>query len=501
MASNENFPSIGALAERTDALEERDDQADPTQADNDEERPLQEIESLCMVCNEQGITRLMLVSIPYFKEVIVSSFRCQHCGNTNNEIQSAGTIRDFGLIYTVKVLVASDLNRQLVKSPFCTITVPEIELTIPPSRGNLTTIEGLLSGVIDDLSPEQPLRRIQAPEAYEKIQAMIDRLREVIPEEKEGETDAERALRESPDRTFPPITVRLEDPSGNSFVEFVGSMSDPKWNMREYKRSREDNVLLGLASEDGTSNAQSGSTAEEPGEKPDMDEVFVFPGVCSSCSRPLDTKMKRVNIPYFKEIIIMSTNCEACGYRDNEVKSSGVVSSQGKRIILKVQDTDDLSRDILKSETCGLTIPDIDLVLTAGTLGGRFTTIEGVLDQVYDELSGKLFGDSGTKNKDNQAFQDFLTNLKDVKSAERPFTLILDDPLSNSYIQNLYAPDPDPNMTIEMYDRTKEQNDDLGLSDMKVEGYENDSDEIGPGHSLQAVKEEPEVEIAQDKAL
>ena len=53
MSSNENFPSIGALAERTDALEERDDQADPTQTGDDEERPLQEIESLCMSCGEQ----------------------------------------------------------------------------------------------------------------------------------------------------------------------------------------------------------------------------------------------------------------------------------------------------------------------------------------------------------------------------------------------------------------------------------------------------------------
>ena len=29
-------------------------------------------------------------------------------------------------------------------------------------------------------------------------------------------------------------------------------------------------------------------------------------------------------------------------------------------------------------------------------------------------------------------------------------------------------------MTIETYDRTWEQNDDLGLNDMKVEGYEGD---------------------------
>lgn len=59
-----------------------------------------------------------------------------------------------------------------------------------------------------------------------------------------------------------------------------------------------------------------------------------------------------------------------------------------------------------------------------------------------------------------------------VKNAERPFTLILDDPLANSYIQNIYAPDPDPNMEIEIYDRTWQQNEDLGLNDMKVEGYE-----------------------------
>jgi len=44
----------------------------------------------------------------------------------------------------------------------------------------------------------------------------------------------------------------------------------------------------------------------------------------------------------------MSTNCDACGYKDNEVKTSGAISEKGKRITLKVEDTEDLSRDILK---------------------------------------------------------------------------------------------------------------------------------------------------------
>lgn len=134
----------------------------------------------------------------------------------------------------------------------------------------------------------------------------------------------------------------------------------------------------------------------------------------------------------------MSTNCERCGYRDNEVKSGGAISEQGKRITLKVEDREDLSRDILKagspfpthmdcrltlviqSETAGLSIPEIDLILTHGTLGGRFTTLEGILNQVYDELAEKVFmsGDS-SKAEDKEAFRMFLDNLRRVRGCFR----------------------------------------------------------------------------------
>ncbi len=117
-----------------------------------------------------------------------------------------------------------------------------------------------------------------------------------------------------------------------------------------------------------------------------------------------------------------------------------------------------------------------------GTLGGRFTTLEGLLNEIYNELSTKVFrtGDSATsgigqkgtdQTKDERNFEDFLKGLKDCMAAARPFTLIIDDPVSNSYLQNIYAPDPDPNMTIEEYDRTFEQNEELGFNDMVLEGY------------------------------
>lgn len=63
-------------------------------------------------------------------------------------------------------------------------------------------------------------------------------------------------------------------------------------------------------------------------------------------------------------------------------------------------------------------------------------------------------------------------------SASRPFTLIMDDPVANSYLQNLYAPDPDPNMEVTVYDRTDEQNEELGLSDMVLTGYNEEIQDV-----------------------
>ena len=41
--------------------------------------------------------------------------------------------------------------------------------------------------------------------------------------------------------------------------------------------------------------------------------------------------------------------------------------------------------------------------------------------------------------------------------------------------QNVYAPDPDPEMKFIRYKRNYDQNEILGLNDMKTENYENDS--------------------------
>ncbi|GAA5924737.1 hypothetical protein JCM1841_004132 [Sporobolomyces salmonicolor] len=427
------------------------------------------IESLCMECHEQGETRMLLTVIPYFREVIVVSFRCEHCGYTNNDIQSAGEIQPLGSIYTVKCTSRSDLNRQLVKSEHCLISIPEYQLQIPPGRGQFTTIEGVISDTIRDLEHDQPLRKIQHPDVWEKIDELVKKLRELVPDMDKDDTleggGAPVTQEEADAVPMPTFTLKLDDPSGNSFVETRGGLNDPKWRKQEYGRDKEQDNALGLAHDE----AQDKATSHYP------EEVLSFPGICSLCGSELETLMKTVDIPHFKDIILMSTNCHDCGYRDTEVKSGGAIAPQGRRITLKVEDSDDLSRDILKSETAGLVIPEIELELNPGTLGGRFTTLEGLLNQVYEELDASSFakGDAALPGT-TDGMGKFLTDLKKVLSVSIPFTVILDDPLANSYIQNLYAPDDDPNMVTELYDRSFEQNDELGLNDIHVEGYSAD---------------------------
>ncbi|BGP17532.1 hypothetical protein JCM10213_004074 [Rhodosporidiobolus nylandii] len=458
--------------------------------------PVEVIESLCMECHEQGETRMLLTVIPYFREVIVVSFRCEHCGHSNNEIQSAGAIQPLGSIYTVKCTSRSDLDRQLVKSEHCLISIPEYQLQIPAGRGQFTTIEGVIADTIRDLEHDQPLRKIQHLEVWAGIDALVQKLREIVPDpdkDEEQHVDAGNGAltvkkAADSDLPMPKFTLKLDDPSGNSFVETRGGgLNDPKWSKKEYGRDKAQDEALGLKHDE----SQDKATSHYP------EEVLSFPGVCNLCGSELETLMKTVNIPHFKDIILMSTNCHDCGYRDTEVKSGGAISEKGRKLTLKVEDSDDLSRDILKSETAGLVIPEIDLELNPGTLGGRFTTLEGLLGQVYEELDEKVFarGDSAIEGVTDE-MQTFLGNLKKVMSASIPFTIILDDPLANSYIQNLYAPDKDPNMDEEEYERDWQQNEELGLNDIKVENYGHE--EVPEGESASAAEEG--AKAAEEKA-
>ncbi|CAM9524779.1 unnamed protein product [Choristocarpus tenellus] len=54
-------------------------------------------------------------------------------------------------------------------------------------------------------------------------------------------------------------------------------------------------------------------------------EALRFEENCPACRMPGVSLMCSTNIPHFKEILIMSFDCEACGYKSSEVILSATV--------------------------------------------------------------------------------------------------------------------------------------------------------------------------------
>ncbi|KKP02705.1 zinc finger protein [Trichoderma harzianum] len=432
---------------------------DGAAAEEDDFKPVDEIESLCMNCHENGMTRLLLTQIPYFREVVIMSFSCDHCNFQNNEIQPAGTIQPKGTHYELRLTTLADFSRQVVKSDTATVKFIEIDLEIPAGRGQLTNVEGLLTGVVDDLEMGQEARKEQAPEIFDKVADIIKKSRAMLAGD-----------------SFP-FRVYVDDPAGNSFIAPDLKDGVGKWEKHEYARTPEQNQALGLTDSD----ANADPTLNNPGLTEDGEiipnEVYSFPATCPGCMHSCTTHMKMVDIPHFKQVVLMSTVCDACGYRSNDVKTGGEIPEYGEKIILEVDGEVDLARDILKSETCGLECPELELHVNPGTLGGRFTTVEGLLTQVRNDLHSQIFeageGGDSLRSDEKSQWDKFFANLDNAIAGTKPFTVILTDPFASSYVQSLVDPPaPDPKIKKERYTRTEEEEEELGLADMKVEGYE-----------------------------
>ncbi|KFY06743.1 hypothetical protein V492_07791 [Pseudogymnoascus sp. VKM F-4246] len=461
-AFDDFFDSIGSKAEQVNSSKAAPEATEATPVEEEEEQKVvDEIESLCMNCHANGITRLLLTRIPFFREIIIMSFNCPHCSFKNSEIQSAGEIQQKGIHCELRLTSLPDFARQVVKSDTCVVKFIELDVEVPAGRGQLSNIEGLLSMVLEDLEVGQKARKEQQPEVYTAIEAILTKGRKML------------------DGMAFPFRVSLDDPSGNSLIEPDQKDGVGKLLRTEYPRTPEQNEALGLGDGANDENNANGGAVAAQEEDADIipNEVYSFPATCPGCTKACTTHMKMVEIPHFKQVVIMSTVCDLCGYRSNEVKTGGEVPEKGKKITLKVDGQVDLARDILKSESCALECPELQLSVNPGTLGGRFTTVEGLLTQIRDDLKHQIFdiGDSGgdsLPSEQQASWTKFFDGIDDAIKGDVKFTVILSDPLASSYVQNLCSPNEDPQITSEDYERTAEEEEDLGLNDIKTEGYE-----------------------------
>jgi zinc finger protein len=200
--------------------------------------------------------------------------------------------------------------------------------------------------------------------------------------------------------------------------------------------------------------------------------VALIPSACPVCAREGANRSCTLNIPHFKEIILMAFNCEFCGYHSGEVMVGGGVSPRARKVTVTCRTPRDLEREVLKSESAAVEIPECGLQCLPGTLGGKFSTVEGLIQDVQKHLEERnpfMSGDSSSLERD-PTFMHLITNLHTYLKGEAPFTLIIDDPMANSYVQ--VWGDDDTQVKIEDYDRSEEQNESLGLNDMRTAEFE-----------------------------
>lgn len=393
------------------------------------------------------------------------SFYCENCGYKNTEVQAAGEIQERGVKYTFIMDSLNDLDRQVVKSDTAVFRIENVDLEIPAGRGKLTNLQGILGEVLENLEHSQTARNQEEPEAFERIVVIIKALHKLL----HG-------------YNFP-FTVTLNDPAGNSWIEPSTDDVTNKYMRKDYARTTEQNIALGLSQDAEAENIgslpSSLEVVDEFTEGVDIKSglLCTLPSQCPGCTKPTEMRVQMVDVPHFKQVIISALNCEECGYRTNDVKTGGEIPEKGQRITLQVKDLADLSRDILKSETCMLQVPECSVQVVPGTMGGRFTTVEGLLTQIRDDLQGSIFdvGDEDGSASDSipqekkKAWNSFFEKLGKAIRGEIKYTILLEDPLANSYVQSFHAPNPDPQILVEDYDRTMAEEEELGLLDMKTQ--------------------------------
>ena len=230
------------------------------------------------------------------------------------------------------------------------------------------------------------------------------------------------------------------------------------------------------------------------GEDQDGLDTMVVESVCLACHNPKgETKLMRINTPFFGELLVSSFVCNKCGFKDTKTEPIGEIMEKGVRMTLTVDCMKSLSRRVVTTKFTTISFPKLSLQIPPGSsAGGRLTTIEGlvqeatvklyegnkyrkeqlekladVMEQMQIEgktVEPKLIEQDQVERGIANRIDDIVRQLAGfAKGDEFPFVIELDDPAGKAAIENPDAPAKDKFVEIEAYVRTKEQDTLVGV--------------------------------------
>mmetsp|Transcript_29111 Transcript_29111/g.45025 ORF Transcript_29111/g.45025 Transcript_29111/m.45025 type:complete len:242 (-) Transcript_29111:62-787(-) len=222
------------------------------------------IESMCSKCQGTGQTRMLMVNIPHFKELLVSSFECLHCPYFNRSVAFIGAYDSQAKEIRFNVVTPEDLNTQVILSSYSRIEIPCLNLEIPPRNmedsieigeqleveahgmGSLTTIEGVLHQVNEDIS--RKVRDVESKCIGKELDFESNQLASALI----GFLSSLNLLIEGKQA----FTFVVHDISGNSFISPINIdseytmeeiMTNEKISVHRRPRTFQENIQLGLS--------------------------------------------------------------------------------------------------------------------------------------------------------------------------------------------------------------------------------------------------------------
>ncbi len=160
-----------------------------------------------------------------------------------------------------------------------------------------------------------------------------------------------------------------------------------------------------------------------------MKTLTITKSVCPLCNKELVTNWVKDNIPFFGEVMHVTSVCE-CGFRYSDT----LILAQRKPVHyeLKIKTPADIDARVVRSTSGTIRIPELGIDIEPGPASESFVSnIEGVLDRV-EEILGMVTR-WGEREKTQRA-QELLSAFEKIKAGEYEITVIIEDPLGNSAI-------------------------------------------------------------------
>ena len=474
--------------------------------ENNDLHPIQN--TLCPTCSGPNVRTIVLPieNSSHFRQLVLPSVECPNC-HDRSRLDSGSDPPGVRNTLAVRDWEDGDvMNRRVVKSDYATVFVPTLDHELPSAtQSGVDTFGDMLS---------EALWTMGDVDKFHRCHGVISTLINVLDGEIRCDDGTTKGSYEKVEEHE--FMIVRDDPAGGSYIEHPNALHpDPNMRCEEYARTPTHDEFLGLQPSTGAIHmgpiANHNSIENDPSASrrhsleiddrtsnsispisPVHEKVMTFPTTCPHCQTHAETKMCMTDIPHFKEVVIMCLQCEHCGFRSNEIKGGGATPRLGAKITLRAIDMRDLAREVLKSDTAGVSVPELDLELDEGGLGGMYTTVEGLLLKMHDRLRDIHPIETGDSSMEQQStyagevcsaprheyerYNEFLTQLKDTAMGQRfPFTLILVDSVSNSFVGptcgtiQFNRMCDDEGLEIEEFERTEEQNEGLGLNDIRTE--------------------------------